>query len=88
MAKITLLIRELGESKLFLTPLAQYWLSPCCANEDHVSNYKEKNYLPKLNMAISGLRDYIRDSLYIRRILNFRSFAPTRWSGWAHDPLA
>jgi hypothetical protein len=71
--KLAPLLCELGGcKKLFLTPLALYWLSPCCDNEDHVSNYKEKNYLPKLNMAISGLRDYIRDALYIRRIANYR----------------
>jgi hypothetical protein len=71
--KLAPLLCELGGcKKLFLTPLAQYWLSPCCDNEDHVSNYKKKNYLPKLNMAISGLRDYIRDALYIRRIANYR----------------
>ncbi len=72
-AKLAPLLCELGGSKkLFLTPLARYWLSPCCNNVEHVSNYKEKNYLPKLNMAISGLRDYIRDALYIRRTANFR----------------
>jgi hypothetical protein len=76
-ATLAPLIQELGGcKKLFLTPLARYWLSPCCEDSDHVSNYKEKNYLPKLNMAISGLRDYIRDSLYIRRIQNYRVLCP------------
>jgi hypothetical protein len=92
MAKIAPLLWELYESKkLFLMPLARYRLSPCCANEDHVSNYKEKNYLPRLNMAISGLRDFIRDTLYIRRIVNFQVLCPNKrialgpWSAGISD---
>ncbi len=55
-AKLAPLLQELGGcKKVVLTPLARYLLSPCCDNEDHVSNYREKNYLPKLNMAVSGL---------------------------------
>ncbi len=81
-AKLAPLLQELGGSKkLFLTPLARYWLSPCCANSDHVSNYREKNYLPKLNMAISGLRDYIRDSLYTHQIPNYRVLCPNKMIG-------
>ncbi len=81
-AKLAPLLCELGGcKKLFLTPLARYWLSPCCDNVDHVSNYREKNYLPKLNMAISGLRDYIRDALYIRRISNYRVLCPNKMIG-------
>ncbi len=57
-ATLAPLLQELGGcKKLILTPLARYWLSPCCEDTAHVSNYREKNYLPKLNMAISGLRD-------------------------------
>ncbi len=81
-ATLAPLLQELGGSKkLFLTPLARYWLSPCCADTDHVSNYREKNYLPKLNMAISGLRDYIRDSLFIRRIQIYRVLCPIKMVG-------
>jgi hypothetical protein len=32
-------------------------------------------------MAISGLRDYIRDSLYIRRIQNYRVLCPNKMIG-------
>ncbi len=81
-ATLAPLIQELGGcKKLFLTPQARYWLSPCCEDSDHVSNYREKNYLPKLNMAISGLRDYIRDSLYIHRIQNYRVLCPNKMIG-------
>jgi hypothetical protein len=81
-ATLAPLIQELGGSKkLFLTPLARYWLSPCCVYTDHVSNYREKNYLPKLNMAISSLRDYIRDSLYTRHIHNYRVLCPNKMVG-------
>jgi hypothetical protein len=81
-ATLAPLIQELGGSKkLFLTPLARYWLSPYCADTDHVSNYREKNYLPKLNMAISSLRDYIRDSLYTRCIQNYQVLCPNKMVG-------
>jgi hypothetical protein len=81
-AKLAPLLQELGGcKKLVLTPLARYWLSPCCDNVDHVSNYREKNYLPKLNMAVSGLQDYIRDSFYTRRISNYRVLCPNKMIG-------
>jgi hypothetical protein len=28
--------------KLFLTPLARYWVAPCCDNETHHSNYRHQ----------------------------------------------
>jgi hypothetical protein len=69
MAKRVPLVKELGESKkVFLAPLAHYWLASCCDESSHLVNYKVQNYLPRLNMAISGLRDCIRDPLYTRRI--------------------
>ncbi len=48
---------------------------------NHVDNYKEQNYLPKLNIAISGLRDFICDSLYIRRASNYRILCPNNMIG-------
>jgi hypothetical protein len=81
-AKLATLLQELGGcKKLVLTPLARYWLSPCCDNVDHVSNYREKNYLPKLNMAVSGLQDYIRDSLYTCCISNYWVLCPNKMIG-------
>jgi hypothetical protein len=81
-ATLAPLLNVLGESKkLVLTPLARYWRSTCCEDTAHVSNYREKNFLPKLNMAISGLRDSIRDTLYIRRIQNFRVLCPNKMIG-------
>lgn len=67
--------------KLFLAPLAHYWLAPCCDDENHVSNCKEQNYLPKLNMAILGIRDFIRDLLYTRRVSNYRILCPNKMIG-------
>jgi hypothetical protein len=86
-ATLAPLIQELGGSKkLFLTPLARYWLSTCCEDTDHVSNYREKNYLPKLNMAISSLRDYTSgtpSTLAASRITGF--CVPIKWLGWGPD---
>jgi hypothetical protein len=82
MAKLVPLVKELGESKkVFLAPLAHYWLAPCCYESSHLVNYKVQNYLPRLNMAISGLRDCIQDSLYTRRILNNRDLCPNKMIG-------
>jgi hypothetical protein len=43
------LLKSLGNSrKLFLTPLARYWVSPCCNNTQHHINYRLPGYLPRL----------------------------------------
>jgi hypothetical protein len=82
MAKLVPLVKELGESKkVFLPPLAHYWLASCCDESSHLVNYKVQNYLPRLNLAISGLRDCIRDSLYTRRISNKRDLCPNKMIG-------
>jgi hypothetical protein len=81
-AKFIPLLRELGEcKKVFLTPLARYWLAPCCSKEDHLVNYCEPGYLPKLNNSISALRDCIRDSLFTRRVSNYRVLCPNKMIG-------
>ncbi len=81
-AKLMPLLRELGEcKKVFLTPLARYWLAPCCSKEDHLVNYCEPGYLPKLNNSISALRDSIRDSLFARRVSNYRVLCPNKMIG-------
>ncbi len=81
-AKLMPLIKELGDSKkVFLAPLASYWLSPCCDDPSHLVNYREQGYLPKLNSAISALQDCIRDSLYTRRVPNYRVLCPNKLIG-------
>ncbi len=46
-------IRALGNAqKVFLTPLARYWVSPCCSDTAHVTNYHTVGYLPKLGEAV------------------------------------
>jgi hypothetical protein len=68
--KLTPLIRALlGGKKLFLSPLARYWLDPCCAAENHVKNYKTPNYLRHLVTAPSAMSDYIRDACLQLRVL-------------------
>jgi hypothetical protein len=81
-AKLTPLLRELGDcKKVFMTPLARYWRAPCCSNEEHLVNYSEHGYLPRLNTAISALRDCIRDSLYTKRVSNYRVLCPNKMVG-------
>ncbi len=76
------LIKALGCSrKLFLTPLARYWLKPCCQDETHHTNFSASHYLPALGSNIFRLRDFIRDSLYTKRTSNFRVICPNRMLG-------
>jgi hypothetical protein len=79
------LIKLLGNSrKLFLTPLARYWVGPCCDKDTHHTNYRSQGYLPRLGDAIHGLRDNIRDGLFTRRVPNFRVLCPNRMVGVGH----
>jgi hypothetical protein len=75
-------IKAMGRAKkIFLTPLARYWLKPCCNDPDHHTNYSSLNYLPALGSNIFRLRDHIRDALYTRRTSNFRVLCPNRMLG-------
>jgi hypothetical protein len=40
-SKMMPLIKALGPTsrKVFMAPLTQYWLKPCCAKEGHLTNY-------------------------------------------------
>jgi hypothetical protein len=76
------LLKVLGPMrKLFLTPLARYWLKPCCENPDHHTNYSSSNYLPLLGANVFKLRESIRDSLFTRRTANFRVICSNRMLG-------
>ncbi len=75
-------IRSMGQArKIFLTPLARYWLKPCCSDPKHHTNYSAPNYLPALGSNIFRLREHIRDALYTRRTSNFRVLCPNRMLG-------
>jgi hypothetical protein len=80
--KLVPLIRALcGAKKLFLSPLSRYWLNPCCPNPEHVTNYNTPGYLPRLGMATSALKDFVRDTLYTRHVSNFRVLCPNKILG-------
>jgi hypothetical protein len=52
------LLKRLGAArKLFLTPLARYWVAPCCSDALHFNNYRLPGFLPRLGDAIHALRD-------------------------------
>jgi hypothetical protein len=81
-ARLNPLLRELGDCrKIVLTPLARYWVSPCCDDSSHHVNYGAPGYLPRLGDAIHSLRDNIRESLYTRRVQNFQVLCPNRMVG-------
>jgi hypothetical protein len=82
LARLSPLLKELGECrKIVLTPLARYWVSPCCEDVTHHINYSTPGYLPRLGDAVHALRDNIRDSLYTKKLQNFRVLCPNRMVG-------
>jgi hypothetical protein len=70
-----------GSKKLLLTPMARYWVAPCCAEPDHLTNYRSPGFLPRLGDSVAALRDHIRDAFFTRRIPNFRVLCPNRMFG-------
>jgi hypothetical protein len=70
-----------GSKKLVLTPMARYWVTPCCSDPDHLINYRTPGYLPRLGEAVASLRDHIRDALFTRRVSNFRVLCPNKMFG-------
>ncbi len=82
MGQLMPLVKLLGNSrKLFLTPLARYWVGPCCPKDTHHTNYRSQGYLPRLGDAIHALRDNIWDGLFTRRVPIFRVLCPNRMVG-------
>jgi hypothetical protein len=75
-------LKALGNSrKLVMTPLARYWVAPCCVDPAHTVNYRTAGFLPRLGDAIAGLRDSIRDTLFVKKVPNFRVLCPNRIIG-------
>jgi hypothetical protein len=70
-----------GMRKIFLTPLARYWPKPCCSDVNHHINITASSHLPALGTNISHLRDYVRDTLFTKRLSNFRVLCPNRMVG-------
>jgi hypothetical protein len=69
---LTPVIKTMGQAKkIFLTPLARYWLKPCCSDPEHHTNYSAPNYLPALGSNVFRLREHIRDALYSRRAITW-----------------
>ncbi len=77
--QLTPLIQALGGArKIFLTPLVRYWVNPCCGDPSHVTNYHTAGFLPRLGSAVTDLRDFIRDALFVK---NFRVLCPNKMIG-------
>ncbi len=62
--------------EIFLTPLARYWVAPCCSDPGHVVNYCTAGFQPKLGNTIVALRDYIRDALFVKKVPIFQGAMP------------
>ncbi len=73
------LLKVLGSSrKIVLTPMARYWVAPCCSDPTHTVNYHTVGFLPCLGDAITSLRDSIRDALFVKKVQNFRVLCSNR----------
>jgi hypothetical protein len=80
--QLTPLIQALGGArKIFLTLLARYWVNPCCGDPSHVTYYRTAGFLPRLGTAVTYLRDYIRDALYVKKVKNFWVLCPNKMIG-------
>ncbi len=76
------LLKALGNSrKIILTPLARYWVAPCCSDLTHMVNYRTVGFLPRLGDVIASLRDSIQDTLFVKKVPNFRVLCPNRMIG-------
>jgi hypothetical protein len=76
------LLKALGTTKkLVLTPMARYWVSPCCDDTSHLTNYRNPGFLPRLGDSVAALRDHIRDALFTKRVANFRVLCPNKMFG-------
>ncbi len=82
LSQLTPVLKALGDSrKILLTPLARYWVAPCCSDRSHVVNYRTVGFLPKLGDTIAALCDFIRDALFVKKVPNFRVLCPNRMVG-------
>jgi hypothetical protein len=64
--------------KLFVSPLLRYWTAPCCGQRGHISNFGVGRYLGALCYSVHELRMFIRDSLFTKKVSNYRLVCPNR----------
>ncbi len=67
-----------GIKKLFVSPLLRYWASLCCGQRGHISNFGVERYLGALCDSVLELRMFIRDSLFTKKVSNYRLVCPNR----------
>jgi hypothetical protein len=86
-ARLGPVIRALDRiRKLFITPLLRYWSAPCCNQRGHISNFGLGRYLGALGESVQELRLFIRDSLFTRKVSNYRVICPNRILGLGQRP--
>jgi hypothetical protein len=71
--KLISLVKALDSSKkLILSPLGRFWRAPCHKQARHVANYRDPGHLTNLSSSLHTLPDKIRDTLFTKRVPNFR----------------
>jgi hypothetical protein len=84
--KLLPIFKPLGNAKKLVPSLvARFWLDPCCKDPAHIVIYKKPGFLAELGISVSSLRDYIQDSLYMRRSINYRVLCPNFMLGISSD---
>jgi hypothetical protein len=71
------LLRAGGDfEKIILSPFLRY-LKSYCRDKSHVTNRKDPEYFGKLGEAIRNMRESIKDTVYGKKIRNFKVLDPT-----------
>ncbi len=79
--KLLPIFKPMGNAKkLVLSLLPRFWLDPCC--KDPARN---PGFLAELGISVSCLRDYIQDSPYTRRSINYGVLCPNCMLGIGSD---
>jgi hypothetical protein len=72
-----MLLRAGGDfEKIVLSPFLRY-LKSCCKDKSHLTNRKDPEYFGKLGEAIRNMRESIKDTVYGKKIRNFKVLDPT-----------
>jgi hypothetical protein len=67
--------------KLFVAPMLRYWVALCCDQRGHISNFRVWRYLGALGESVQELHLYIRDSLFTKKVCNYRVICPNQILG-------
>ncbi len=87
-AKLGPVIRALGNrKKLFIASLLCYRVAPNCDQRSHISNFGFGRYLGAFVENVQDLRLYIRDSLFTKKVCNYRVLCPNWILGLSLRPL-